>query len=88
MGLFSGFRLFKVGRLAHLQFGFYNKVALSSGHFLIKLPPTYKPISTIQLFDLSDDIKYRLDTDGVMYATKSIDVNTATRIITTFYCAE
>ena len=88
VGLFSGFRLFKVGRIAHLQFGFYNKVALSAGHFFVKLPQAYRPISTIQLFDLSDDIKYRLDTDGVMYAIKSIDANTATRIITTYYCAE
>lgn len=86
--LYTGFRLYKVGRLVHMQFGFYNKVAMSSGHFLIKLPQAYKPTSTIQLFDLSDDIKYRLDTDGVIYATKSIPASTPTRILATYYCAD
>ena len=88
VGLYTGFRLYKVGRLVHMQFGFYNKVAMSSGHFLIKLPQAYKPTSTIQLFDLSDDIKYRLDTDGVIYATKSIPASTPTRILATYYCAD
>ncbi len=87
VGLYTGFRLFKVGRLVHMQFGFYNKVAMSSNHFLIRLPVGFKPVSTVQLFDLGNDVKYRLDTDGVIYATKEIAASTTTRILATYYCA-
>ena len=88
VGLYTGFRLFRVGRVAHLQFGFYNKVAMSANHFLIRLPAGFKPVGTVQLFDLSNDVKYRLDTDGVIYATKEIAASTATRILATYYCAD
>ena len=80
--LYTGFRL------VHMQFGFYNKPAMSSGHFLIRLPAGFKPAATVQLFDLSNDVKYRLDTDGVIYATKEIAASTATRILVTYYCSE
>lgn len=89
ISIYTGFQLWKVGTTAYLQIAFHNTTDLLEAFTLIQLPVTFKPTADVPLYDLSNDMRYKLGAaDGVIRATKTTAAMTVTRIIVVYQCAQ